>query len=383
VHDTDVLALRRITLKNFRNYADVRLDVEASTIVLTGANGVGKTNFLEAVSLLVPGRGLRGASYEELARRGSTGWAVAADVLSASGQVSLGTAFGSEATGDRQPGGSRQVVIDGIRQRGPGLLNRYMRILWLTPPMDRIFAGPPGDRRRFFDRLVIAVDVDHGTRLNRFEKLMRERNRLLESESSDPGWLASLEHRMAEEAVALAAGRLSALDALEGFTGPSAKSSFPWVNLALEGEIEGGLRLSPAVQVEDRYRTMLHDSRKLDRAAGRTLSGPHRVDLKVTHGPKGIEAGICSTGEQKAMLIGIVLALARAMKNTLGGRLPVLLLDEVVAHLDAERRAGLFRELREIGAQCWLTGTDRALFSGMDNRTAFYAVNDGALAPIG
>jgi DNA replication and repair protein RecF len=384
VHQTtDGLAIRRLTLKNFRNYADLRLDIDAPAIVLTGANGAGKTNLLEAISMLVPGRGLRGAAFDELIRHGCTGWAVAAGVVSVGGRVSLGTAFGAEVAGEKPAGGARQVVIDGAGQKGPGPLTRFMRILWLTPPMDRIFSGPRGDRRRFFDRLAVAVDADHAARLTRFEKLMRERNRLLASENGDPGWLASLEHRMAEEAVALVAGRLFALDALEGFAGRPAKSTFPWVKLALEGEIEGDLKHLPAVQVEDRYRRMLHDSRKLDRAAGRTLSGPHRSDLRVMHGPKGIEAGICSTGEQKAMLIGIVLALARAMKNTLGGMLPILLLDEAVAHLDAERRTGLFRELRDIGAQCWLTGTDRALFDGMDPHAAYYAVSDGALAPIG
>ena len=380
---TDVLAIRRLTLKNFRNYSDLRLDIDARAIVLTGANGAGKTNLLEAVSMLVPGRGLRGAALDELIRHGCDDWAVAAEVLSFAGDVTLGTAFRNKAAEEKPANAVRQVVIDGAVQKSPGFLARYMRLLWVTPPMDRLFSGPRGDRRRFFDRLAVAVDADHASRLARFDKLIRERNRLLANANSDLGWLASLEHRMAEEAVALAAGRLFALDALEGFAGRPVGSSFPWVRLSLEGEIEGDLKRLPAVQVEDRYRRMLHDSRKRDRVAGRTLMGPHRSDLKVVHGPKGMEAGICSTGEQKAMLIGIVLALARAMKNTLGGMLPVLLLDEAVAHLDAERRIGLFKELREIGAQYWLTGTDKALFDGMDPHAAFYAVGDGALAPIG
>jgi DNA replication and repair protein RecF len=380
---TDVLAIRRLTLQNFRNYADLRLDIDASAIVLTGANGAGKTNLLEAISMLVPGRGLRGAALDELIRHGCGDWAVAGEILSIGGRIALGTAFGNMPAAGKAANGTRQVVIDGAVQKSPGPLARHMRLLWVTPPMDRLFSGPRGDRRRFFDRLAVAVDADHAARLARFDKLIRERNRLLASENSDLGWLASLEHRMAEEAIALAAGRLFALDSLEGFAARPAGSAFPWVNLALEGEIEGDLKRLPAVQVEDRYRRMLHDSRKRDRAAGRTLSGPHRSDLKVIHGPKGIEAGICSTGEQKAMLIGIVLALARAMKNTLGGMLPILLLDEVVAHLDAERRIGLFHELRDIGAQYWLTGTDKALFEGMDPQAAFYAVGDGALAPIG
>jgi DNA replication and repair protein RecF len=188
---------------------------------------------------------------------------------------------------------------------------------------------------------------------------------------------------MAEEGVALAAARISALEALSASMDKGRSTSFPWVNLALAGDLEEKLQSMPAVQVEDWYRTMLGDSRGLDRAAGRTLRGPHRSDLKVTHGPKRMEAGACSTGEQKAMLINIVLAHALAMKNTLGGMLPVLLLDEVVAHLDAERRTGLFRELRDLGTQSWLTGTDRSLFRGMDQHATFFSVREGILAPIG
>jgi DNA replication and repair protein RecF len=375
-------SIRQLTLNNFRNYADLRLNVESHAIVLTGPNGAGKTNLLEAISLLGPGRGLRGASFDDVVRHGSRGgWAVAAKVLTSESLVTLGTAY--ETAPENEKGGTRRTVIDAVPQKSPGSLGRHLRLLWLTPPMDRIFSGPASDRRRLLDRLTAAIDPDHGTRISAFEKLMRERNRLLGEADPDISWLASLEHRMAEEAVALAAARLSALEALAASMGKSRSSAFPWVNLALAGDLEQDLQSMPAVQVEDRYRTMLGDSRGLDRAAGRTLRGPHRTDLEVTHGPKQIEAGACSTGEQKAMLISIILAHAGAMKNTLGGRLPILLLDEVVAHLDAERRTGLFRELRDLGAQSWLTGTDRALFRGMDQHTTFYAVREGALAPIG
>jgi DNA replication and repair protein RecF len=231
--------------------------------------------------------------------------------------------------------------------------------------------------------LTVALDPDHSARLSAFEKLMRERNHLLAKGSADVAWLSSLEHRMAEEGVAIVASRLAALEALATHMVKDSSLSFPWVSLSLEGVLELELQNRPAVQVEDRYRGLLHDGRGPDRSAGRTLSGPHRTDLKVVHGPKGLDAGACSTGEQKAMLIGMILAHAKAMKNTIGGMLPVLLLDEVVAHLDAERRLGLFQKLHALGAQCWLTGTDRSLFQGMDNRTLFYAVKDGALAPIG
>jgi DNA replication and repair protein RecF len=380
------ISITQLTLENFRNYAALRLDIDASAIVLTGANGAGKTNLLEAISMLTPGRGLRAASLDELIRHGApNGWTVAARILAAGTEIALGTAY------DPRPAGAggeaaaygRRAVIDGVVQKSPGALGRHMRILWLTPAMDRIFSGPPSDRRRLFDRLTVALDPDHSARLSAFEKLMRERNRLLAKGSADATWLSSLEHRMAEEGVAIVASRLAALEALRTHMVKDSSLSFPWVSLSLEGVLEVELANRPAVQVEDRYRGLLRDSRGPDRSAGRTLSGPHRTDLKVVHGPKGLDAGACSTGEQKAMLIGMILAHAKAMKNTIGGMLPVLLLDEVVAHLDAERRLGLFRELHGLGAQCWLTGTDRSLFHGMDNRTLFYAVKDGALAPIG
>jgi DNA replication and repair protein RecF len=188
---------------------------------------------------------------------------------------------------------------------------------------------------------------------------------------------------MAEEAIALTAGRLQTLDSLAAQMASGAVEAFPWVKLRLLGDLSEGLQNSPAVQVEDQYRRILRDSRRADRSAGRTLVGPHRADLEVTHGPKEIDAGLCSTGEQKAMLISVVLGHAKAMKNTLGGILPLLLLDEAVAHLDAERRSGLFRELQALRAQCWLTGTDRGLFQGMDRQTEFYAVKQGTLVPIG
>jgi DNA replication and repair protein RecF len=296
---------------------------------------------------------------------------VAARILAAGSEITLGTAYErrSAGPGGQEDGHGRRTVVDGVAQKSSGALARHMRILWLTPAMDRIFSGPPGDRRRLFDRLTVALDPDHNARLSAFEKLMRERNRLVAKGSPDAGWLSSLEHRMAEEGVAIAASRLATLEALATHMVKDSSLSFPWVGLSLAGTLESELEDRPAVQVEDRYRRMLGDSRGADRAAGRTLSG--------------LDAGACSTGEQKAMLIGMILAHAKAMKNTLGGMLPVLLLDEVVAHLDAERRYGLFRELHVLGAQCWLTGTDRSLFRGMDHRTLFYAVKDGALAPIG
>lgn len=367
------LRLARLTLTDFRNYAGLRLDCEAGLVALTGPNGAGKTNLLEAISLLSPGRGLRGAGLEELVRQGSSAWAIAADIVAPEGHVSLGTGWTIAGEGADQAA-SRLVVIDGHMQKSSSALGEHMRMLWLTPAMDRLFAGPASDRRRFLDRLVAAFDPEHGSRVTVFEKVMRERNILLEESRPDPAWLASLEAHMAEAAVAIAAARLSAVEALKGHIAEArADSAFPWGVVAVEGELEGLLNATPAVRVEDEYRKMLHDSRGADRAAGRTLKGPHRSDLSVRHGPKDMPAELCSTGEQKALLIGLVLAQARAVKRE--ARIaPLLLLDEVAAHLDRARRAALFEALAALGCQAWMTGTDAELFVDLNDNAALFHV---------
>ena len=379
--DSPTLAITRLTLTDFRNYAGLRLDVDARLVALTGANGAGKTNILEAVSLLAPGRGLKGAVFEELARQGGAGnWAVAAEVETGDGPLTLGTAWSSQSeAGD---GGGRLVAIDGAAQKSSGALSEYMRMLWLTPAMDRLFAGPASDRRRFLDRLVTAFDPEHGSRNLVFEKVMRERNLLLEESHPDKAWLASLEAHMAEAAVAISAARLIGLEALQTHIEEGREaSSFPSGKVAVEGEIEALVATTPAVRVEDEYRKILRDSRGLDRAAGRTLRGPHRSDLSVVHGPKQMAAGQCSTGEQKALLIGLILAQARAVKAAVGVA-PIVLLDEVAAHLDRTRRQGLLEALRAIGAQSWMTGTDAELFAGMGQEGTVFQVEDGTVRQV-
>lgn len=370
------LAITRLTLTDFRNSAVLRLPSDAQLVALTGANGAGKTNILEAISLLTPGRGLRGAAFEELARQGGPqSWAIAAEVETGLGPVSLGTGWsGQSEAGD---GGGRLVVIDGEVQKSSGSLGEYIRLLWLTPAQDRLFAGPASDRRRFLDRLVAAFDPEHASRILVFEKVMRERNLLLEEVRPDPSWLSSLEAQMAEAAVAISAARLVGLEALQTHIGEGrATSSFPWAEIAIEGEIEALVAQKPAVQVEDEYRIVLRDSRGLDRAAGRTLRGPHRSDLDVVHGPKRMAAGQCSTGEQKALLIGLVLAQARAVKAT-AGVAPILLLDEVAAHLDRARRKSLLEALAALGSQSWMTGTDAELFEAIGGQGVIFHVEDG------
>ena len=374
--DSPTLAISRLTLTDVRNYAGLRLSTPAQLIALTGANGAGKTNILEAISLLSPGRGLRSAAFEDLARQGGpASWAIAAEVETANGPVSLGTGWsGQSEAGD---GGGRLVVIDGEVQKGSGALGDHMRLLWLTPAQDRLFAGPASDRRRFLDRMVQAFDPEHGARILVFEKVMRERNLLLDDMRPDPAWLSSLEAQMAEAAVAISAARLVGLEALATHIGEArAESSFPWGIVSVEGEIEALVTQKPAVQVEDEYRRILSDSRGLDRAAGRTLRGPHRSDLVVVHGPKAMPAGQCSTGEQKALLIGLILAQARAVRAGAGVS-PILLLDEVAAHLDRARRKALLEALAALGSQSWMTGTDAQLFEAIGEKGTVFHVEDG------
>lgn len=380
-------SINRLTLSDFRNYEGLRLETGGLSVILTGANGAGKTNLLEAVSMFVPGRGLRGAAFDDIARRGgAAGWAVAADTTGPAGETALGTAW--RPSTNRQPttaSSSRQVRIKGELQKGSGSLGEFLRVVWLTPAMDRLFAGPAGDRRRYLDRLTLAFDPLHNSRSLAFEKLMRERNRLLSEGRPDPIWLSGIEEQLAEAAVAVAAARAAALEALQGFIGQMNRAdsalTFPRAGLAISGELEDKLGQIPAVQVEDEYRKLLHDSRGRDQQAGRTLSGPHRSDLLVVHSATGVEARLCSTGEQKALLIAITLAHARAVKAAFGGWAPVLLLDEIAAHLDAERRSSLYAEVESLGSQAWMTGTDQSLFEAATGKMKKYNVASGAVAP--
>jgi DNA replication and repair protein RecF len=368
--------LTRLTLTDFRNYASLRIDPGPAMVVLTGPNGAGKTNLIEAISLLSPGRGLRGALFDDLARQDGRrrGWAIAAHVTSPEGDTRLGTQWTPETETQSQ---TRQVVIDGIPQKGPGILAHRFRVIWLTPSMDRLFVGPASDRRRFLDRLVTANDPEHASRVLVFEKLMRERNLLLEETRLDAAWLQGLEAQMAEAAAAIAAARLHSVQALQSQIKSLLEgSAFPASILGLQGDLEDRLKSMPAVQAEDEYRRLLAESRGPDKATGRTLSGPHRSDLLVTHETKSMAAALCSTGEQKALLIGLILAQASSVAEE-SGAAPVLLLDEVAAHLDSKRRCGLFERLSRLGAQSFMTGTDPALFDGLGKGADFLHVEGG------
>jgi DNA replication and repair protein RecF len=376
-------AITRLTLSDFRNYESLRLNPARPLIALTGQNGAGKTNVLEAVSLLVPGRGLRGSAFNVIARLGgSASWAVAADITTPQDEHKIGTNFEGDPLAEDGGTSGRSAMIDGHVQRSPGALTDYLKMLWLTPAMDRLFAGPASDRRRFFDRLVINFDSHHGARVSAFEKLMRERNFLLQDPRCDYVWLASIETQMAEHAIAIAASRNEAATVLaRHFAGHADHSAFPWGILQLQGEIEALVSAKPAVQAEAEYAMILKEQRNLDRAQSRTLKGPHRTDFSVLHGPKSQSAELCSTGEQKALLIGLILAQARAVKER-SGAAPILLLDEVAAHLDVHRRRGLFEALAGLGVQAWMTGTDAELFSEAGEASVLYNVEHGTILEV-
>ncbi|MDX2308871.1 MAG: DNA replication/repair protein RecF [Hyphomicrobium sp.] len=383
MRNANALWIERLSVSNFRNYTSATLELGPGPVVLTGPNGSGKTNLLEAVSLLSPGQGLRRAAYVDLTRAGSAApWAVAGRVHSAIGTVEIGTGLGgaSEASG-------RIVRIDGVTQSGSGILADYVEVVWLTPSMDGLFTGPASDRRRFLDRLVLCFDPEHGRRANRYERAMQMRNRLLADGSRDGAQFDGVERVMAEDGTAIAAARAQAATVLAACSerrrlrGPD--SPFPWAGIALEGRLETDLARMPALDAEDNFRAALRQGRERDRAAGRTLDGPHRTDLIVTHGPKGMPARLSSTGEQKALLLGLVLSHAEVAAERRDGQVPILLLDEVTAHLDAARRAALFQELVTLGCQAWLTGTDRDAFAGLGGGAILVVVEGGRVAVEG
>ncbi len=375
------IAVRRLNLTAFRNYSHLTLETDARPVVLTGANGAGKTNLLEAISLLVPGRGLRSAGFDTLTRHGSTQpWAVAADVDSLSGPARIGT--GLQPAGDAENGRATRVVRVDQTHVPVTTLSDYVACLWLTPAMDGLFTGPAGERRRFMDRLVLARDRGHASRGNRFERLMRQRNRLLADSDPDARHLTAIEADMASEAVAIAAARRVCIARLnEAREARGHDDLFPAFAAAIEGEIETGLDTASATDVEDTYRATLQDARGRDAAAGRTLNGPHRSDLAVTHMDKGMPAAMASTGEQKALLIGLTLAQADEVAALAGDRPPLILLDEIAAHLDDLRRAALYDRLLALGAQAWMTGTERTAFADLGDAAQGFDVSAGAVAP--
>jgi len=395
----------KLTLTNFRCYGHTVVEprCDHSLTILTGPNGAGKTNVLEAISYLAPGRGLRRAPLGDVTRKKvaimppedallaqRNGWAVAATLKLGSEPVKVGT--GIEQAED-EANNKRLVRIDGEVAANSNILGERWSISWLTPQMDRLFVEGPASRRRFLDRMVLGLFPDHSRQVGAYERVMRERNRLLSDKGpyADPAWLNALETRMAEHGVAVAVARLEFAGQLAGQLAKAPESPFPRAELAIDGWLEGLLANgTSAVEVEDAFKARLTAARHGDTgnengressretSRGRANIGAHKTDLVVTHAPKAMRADLCSTGEQKALLVALVLANAQ-LQTALRGQAPLMLMDEVAAHLDRDRREALFDALASLGSQCWLTGTDKNLFKGLSGSAEFFDVSDGSI----
>ncbi|HVY91076.1 MAG TPA: DNA replication/repair protein RecF [Hyphomonadaceae bacterium] len=372
--------LTRLALENFRNYAELQLRLDGRHVCLYGANGSGKTNLMEAISMLSPGRGLRGADFQDLIRLTPEGaaarnWALSADVKE--GEFDRRISLALEL--DEQGRSKRTSRLDGAATTQNDL-GELMRIIWLTPSMDRVFAGPAGDRRKFLDRQVMAHFPSHGGFGSAYEKAMRQRNLLLEAGRPDPAWLDALELGMASAGAAMAFHRVDAVRLMQEAILARPDGAFPKALIDLDGQFE--LRAAngvPLTDIEQEIVAQLRENRSRDQAAGRTTEGVHRTDLTVIHAPKGLPADQCSTGEQKALLIGLILANAQALFERDFAPSPLLLLDEAAAHLDSDRRAALYDELAALGGQAWLTGTDRSLFDAFGDRAQRFEVSSGTI----
>ncbi|MCJ7997233.1 DNA replication/repair protein RecF [Rhizobium cremeum] len=374
---THKVFIHRLKLTDFRNYAGLSLTLDARHVVLTGENGAGKTNLMEAVSFLSPGRGLRRAVLADVVRVGAAGgFSIFSEIEGMEGDVEIGT--GTESDEETVV---RRLRINGTTAKSVDELTDHLRLLWLTPSMDGLFTGPSSDRRRFLDRLVLSLDPAHGRRASDFERAMRSRNKLLAEGRFDQTWLSGIERQMAGLGVAMTMARREMMGLLRGLHDPGGGSGrFPTAELSLTGFMDDEDMGSPAIELEDRYAEMLEAGRYRDAAAGRTLDGPHRADLLVRHVEKAMDAERCSTGEQKALLVGLILAHARLVA-TMTGHAPILLLDEIAAHLDENRRAALFDRIDALGGQAFMTGTDRAMFSALGDRAQFITIRDGTALP--
>ncbi len=367
------LAVTRLHLTNFRSYAQAELALSGAPVVLAGPNGAGKTNILDAISLLSPGRGLRGAKLADHVRKGPTVpgealWAVAATAARGDTAYEIGTGLTLGPNG----GEKRHVRLNGVEAKSSTDLGDIVQMIWLTPAMDRLFTESAGGRRRFLDRLVLGFDPAHARHATRYETAMRERARLLKFGPRDPAWLDGLENEMAEAGIAIASARVQTVERLnQALCERGSAGAFPAASLSLTGDV---------FQSAQALRGALAAFRIRDAEAGRTLTGPHLTDLAARHTAKRADARDCSTGEQKALLISIILADARELARQRDSMAPLLLLDEIAAHLDSIRRAALFEEISALGAQAWMTGTDLSLFSAA--RAEIFAVEDGVFSKV-
>jgi DNA replication and repair protein RecF len=377
------LYVSRLTLTNFRNHAALDLELNDRPICLFGPNGAGKTNMLEALTMLAPGRGLRGASLTDVARAGddefrAQPWAVSARIIQDGEETVLGA--GAERTPE---GGVKRVARRDGQPATASELAEAARMTWLTPAMDRLWSGPAGDRRRFFDRLTLARASEHGQAAAQYERAMRERQRLLSERVFDDAWLGGLEREMSAHGAAIAAARVETLHRLQEAIDARPDGAFPKAALALEGLLEARFEHgAKSADVEEDFAELLREARGRDAGAGRALDGPHRSDLKARHAAKNMDADQCSTGEQKALLVGLTLAQARSLAADPGAGPSLILIDEAAAHLDAARRGALFDELLANPGQAWLTGTDRNLFEVFGARAQIFEVRDGQVSAV-
>ncbi len=375
------LHVARLTLTDFRNHAALDLQLDARPVCLFGSNGAGKTNILEALTMLAPGRGLRSASLTDVARAGDSDefraqpWAVSARISQDGEETVIGA--GAERTPE---GGVKRLTRRDGQPATAAELAEAARMTWLTPAMDRIWSGSAGDRRRFFDRLTLARASEHGSAAAQYERAMRERQRLLSERVFDDAWLGGLEREMSAHGAAIAAARVETRHRLQDAIDARPEGAFPKAVLALEGSLEEQFEAgAKSADVEEGFARLLRDMRGRDAGAGRALDGPHRADLLARHAPKDMPADQCSTGEQKALLLGLVLAQARALAADPGAGPALILIDEAAAHLDAVRRAALFDELLANPGQAWLTGTDENLFVAFGARAQRFEVDNGAV----
>jgi DNA replication and repair protein RecF len=379
-------ALSRLILTHFRSYERAELALDGRPVFLVGPNGAGKTNLLEAVSLLIPGKGLRGSSLAEVGRRlpgeaAGRAWAVAATIVQDGEETRLGT-------GVEQAGAARRTVRVEGEPVPPGRLAEHLRQVWLTPAQDRLFLEGASERRKFFDRLTFAGKPAHAAHANAYDKASRERIRLLsdaaeQGRAADPAWLDALEARLAEAGTELALARAETLAALQTEIDTRGERPFPQAKLTLTGEWEQmALAGAEPADIEEKLARALNAARGRDGAAGRALTGPHRGDLAVVHVEKDRPAAECSTGEQKALILNLVLAQAARLARVAGQPAPILLLDEVAAHLDARRRAALFDEIEVLRLQAFLTGTDTVLFEALQGRAQGLGVDGAAVIPL-
>lgn len=372
----------RLTLTDFRNHAALDLRLDGRPVCLFGPNGAGKTNILEALTMLAPGRGLRTASLTDVARAGDAfraqPWAVSARIVLDGEETIVGA--GAERTPE---GGVRRVARRDGQPATASDLAEAARMTWLTPAMDRLWSGPAGDRRKFFDRLTLARASEHGHAAAAYERAMRERQRLLSERNFDDSWLSGLEREMSAHGAAIAAARVETLHRLQTAIDARPDGAFPKALLELEGLLEARFENGAAsADVEEDFAELLRDVRGRDAGAGRALDGPHRSDLLARHAAKDMPADQCSTGEQKALLVGLTLAQARALAGDPGAGPSLILIDEAAAHLDGVRRAALFDELLANSGQAWLTGTDENLFEAFGERAQRYEVRDGRVSAV-